>query len=305
MMIGVRRMPPFVAIALALAAVPAFTVASSSTAAPAGPAVTKSAGNARVLGTFAMVATVTTAVGVNAEYAGQTLRRTWKIVPSQCKASLCRRLTLERQRSSGIVELVRLQRTGRGRYAGTGAFYVSLSCLGRTYRLGSLVPFQITLTVAATVRVKTIWFARRLSATYVNPERSDDTPCPLGPSDDAARYQGRLRSPVPSPPAASFRIRAGARADTFAFRDTARRGVGRAVIRTRRWRFGDPGSGASNTSTRADPVHRFSAPGRYRVRLTVTDTNGLSSTRRHTVTVPVATPPPPPTPTVTRPASSS
>jgi hypothetical protein len=239
-----------------------------------------------VVGTFAMVATVITAVRVDGEHAGQTLHRTWRIVPSRCRASVCRRLTLERQRGSGIVELVKLRRTGRGRYAGSGAFHVSLRCRGHTYRFGSLAPFRLTLTVTATVRVHRIRFARRIDATYVNLERTDATPCPLGPSHDAARYRGALRSPVPSPPRASFAHRLEAGDETVAFRDTSRRGVGRARIRIRRWRFGDPGSGASNRSARADPVHRFSAPGSYKVSLKVTDANGLSSTRRHTVTVP-------------------
>lgn len=39
------------------------------------------------------------------------------------------------------------------------------------------------------------------------------------------------------------------------------------------WNFGDPGSGADNTSTLANPTHRFSTPGTYQVRLIVTDPN--------------------------------
>jgi len=41
------------------------------------------------------------------------------------------------------------------------------------------------------------------------------------------------------------------------------------------WNFGDPGSGAANTSTLANPTHTFSgAPGNYTVTLTVTDNQG-------------------------------
>ncbi len=296
-MIAGRRALSAVALggaALALAAVLALAVASSPAAALSGGAARISAGDARVIGTFAMVAKVTTAVRVSGEHTGQTLRRTWTIRPSACEASLCRRLTLRRERSLGIVELIGLQRTGRGRYAGSGGFYVPLSCLGRTYRLGSRVPFRITLTVTATVRVQATRFARRIKATYVNPARSDDTPCPLGPSHDAARYTGTLSSPVPPPPTASFSTQVNATDETVDFTDTSKPGADGAAIRTHKWQFDDPASGASDTSTQTDPVHRFSAPGNYMVNLTVTDSNGLSSAS--TQAVPVPAPPPLPVP---------
>jgi hypothetical protein len=279
--------------ALALAAVPALAVASSpSAAAVSGGAARASAGNARVIGTFAMVAKVTTAVRVRGEHPGETLRRTWTIHPSDCSGSACRRLTLWRERSSGIVDRVRLHRTGRGRYAGGGIFYVALSCLGRTYPRGSRVPFAITLTIAAAVRVQAIRFARRIKATYVNRARSDDTPCPLGPSHDAARYTGTLSSPVPTPPTASFSAQVDATDATVDFTDTSQPGAGGAAIQTYQWMFGDPASGPFDTSTQADPVHQISAPGSYTVSLTVTDANELSSTSMQTVTVPVPVPAP-------------
>jgi hypothetical protein len=287
-MILVRRALSAVAsVGAALAAAPAFAVASPSAAVRSSGAASVSAGDARLIGTFAMVATVTTAVGVNGERTGQTLRRTWTIRPGACEFSLCRRLTLWRERSSGIVELVGLHRTGRGRYAGSGAFYVPLSCLGRTYRLGSRAPFRITLTVTAAIRVQAIWFARRVKATYVNPARSDHTPCPLGPSHDAARYTGTLSSPVPSPPTASFSAQVDATDETVDFTDSSRPGAGGAAIPAHKWQFDDPASGASDTSTQADPVHRFSAPGSYMVSLTATDANELTSTSTQTVTVPL------------------
>ncbi|MEY3852344.1 MAG: hypothetical protein RI910_1324, partial [Verrucomicrobiota bacterium] len=44
------------------------------------------------------------------------------------------------------------------------------------------------------------------------------------------------------------------------------------------WNFGDPGSGAANTSTLANPVHTYSgAPGNYTATLTVTDNMGNAS----------------------------
>lgn len=57
------------------------------------------------------------------------------------------------------------------------------------------------------------------------------------------------------------------------------------------WNFGDPASGASNTSTLANPSHRFTAAGDYTVTETVTDAFGQSNTASETVTVADYTPP--------------
>ncbi|KAA9340326.1 PKD domain-containing protein [Adhaeribacter soli] len=46
------------------------------------------------------------------------------------------------------------------------------------------------------------------------------------------------------------------------------------------WNFGDPGSGAANTSTLQNPTHNFSAPGIYTVTLTATNANGSNTTIR-------------------------
>ncbi len=54
------------------------------------------------------------------------------------------------------------------------------------------------------------------------------------------------------------------------------------------WNFGDPGSGANNTSGQQNPVHTFSAAGTYTVSLTVSNAGG-TSTKSQFVTVP---PPP-------------
>ena len=51
---------------------------------------------------------------------------------------------------------------------------------------------------------------------------------------------------------------------------------GKAV--TFAWNFGDPASGAANTSTLASPAHTYLRAGSYTVTLTVTDAAGLAST---------------------------
>jgi PKD repeat protein len=80
--------------------------------------------------------------------------------------------------------------------------------------------------------------------------------------------------------------------ETVAFTDTSQPGAGGAAIRVQTWQFDDPDSGLFDTSTQADPMHRFSAPGVYTVSLTVTDANELTSTSTQTVTVPPPAPPP-------------
>lgn len=44
------------------------------------------------------------------------------------------------------------------------------------------------------------------------------------------------------------------------------------------WNFGDPASGANNTSGTSNPTHNFSGPGAYTVTLVTTSTNGLPAT---------------------------
>ncbi|TRZ75590.1 MAG: PKD domain-containing protein, partial [Bacteroidetes bacterium] len=42
------------------------------------------------------------------------------------------------------------------------------------------------------------------------------------------------------------------------------------------WNFGDPSSGTNNISTLQNPIHTYTSPGNYMVKLTVTNTNGCS-----------------------------
>jgi PKD repeat protein len=49
------------------------------------------------------------------------------------------------------------------------------------------------------------------------------------------------------------------------------------------WDFGDPNSGASNTSSETNPTHNFSAPGTYLVTLTVTNTCGIQNATQEVV----------------------
>jgi len=52
------------------------------------------------------------------------------------------------------------------------------------------------------------------------------------------------------------------------------------------WTFGDPASGAANTSSERHPTHIFSAPGTYDVTLEVRDSGGLTDTETQQIIVP-------------------
>lgn len=56
-------------------------------------------------------------------------------------------------------------------------------------------------------------------------------------------------------------------------------------ISTHLWNFGDPGSGAANTSTNRNPVHVYASPGVYSLTLTVTTQNGCTDVVQREVTV--------------------
>lgn len=104
----------------------------------ASPAAAAAAPNARVSGTFAMRATVTSAVDVSGEYSGETLSRRWVIVPDACTRNVCSALQLDRQRGDGLYSAVTLRRRGPGTYSGSGVFYAALECRHR----GKLGPIQ-------------------------------------------------------------------------------------------------------------------------------------------------------------------
>ncbi len=242
--------------------------------------------DARATGTFEMLAHVTTARNVRGEHVGQSLKRRWIIAPQSCSGSVCQSLELDRERSAGIDESLTLDRVAAGTYSGSGSFYVALRCKHKTYPHGSRAPYRITLTTSNAVTTQGIAFARTITATYQNSKRSDRTPCVLGKSHDAARYTGNATSAIPSPPVASFSTQVDGATDGATFTDTSVPAAGGAQIVSTQWSFGDPASGAGDSSTEAAPSHQFSGPGVYSVTLTVTDANGLSSTTTQPITAP-------------------
>ena len=190
-----------IAAAATLACVGAASSAVAAVAADTS-ATGASARDARVVGRFSMDGVVTVAVNVRGEQPGESVYRVWTINSLGCHGgSVCNRLLVTRNRGPVRGSFVVLHRTGPGEYSGRGVFWVPLTCLGRTYPLGSRAPYTITLRVGSGTMVGNVRYATTVSAVYTNRSRSDGTPCPLGPAEDAARYLGTLTSALPKPPA--------------------------------------------------------------------------------------------------------
>jgi PKD domain len=251
----------------------------------AGPARAAGVADARISTTFTMHGQIVTAVRVRGERSGQSVTRRWTFTGLGCAGSVCQRLSLSRQRSADRFDHLTLSRVGLGSYAGSGRFSSALRCRGRRYPHGLVVPYTISVQVTQVVPIEGIAFASQLSAVYINRRRIDRSPCPIGPSHDAADYIG-VAAPLPSPPAAAFLVAAHPAHDSATFTDTSLPGAAGAPIVARVWQFGDPGSGAADTATATPAGHTFSTPGGYRVALTVTDANGLSATTTRTVIAP-------------------
>jgi len=270
-------------------------------AAQSVPAALGAVGPARVQGRFTMRTVVTQAVNVRGEHRGERLTRTWRIRPHRCRVDVCRQLRLRRTRGQGRRLTLTLYLRPNGSWVGHGSFFVPLSCRGRIDRRGARAPYILRLRVAAARTVGGIRFARRLKATYVGLPRIDRTRCAMAPSYDAARYSGRLRGGLPSPPQPAFTATVGA-GDVVSFLDASLEGEGpgRRIIAWS-WNFGDPASGPADGSALQSPSHQFTAPGTYVVTLTAIDHAGLRATVAQTVAVAppapaLSAPPGPPLP---------
>ena len=269
-----RRHPAAIA-ATALAGATALASANAASAAT----------DARLQGIFAMTGVVTRADGIPGERRGQHVRRSWTF-KSTCASGPCAEVTLVRKRTGGTTDTLVLHRTALGSYAGTGSFPVPLRCSGRTYPHGGVASVRIALRIVKVAVVQTTPFATAISATYSNPKRVNHTPCAGALGRDSARYKGPLSSVLPGPPAAEFGASAPPGSPAVAFSDASRPGNGGAAIVSYHWDFGDPSSGAGNTSTERNPSHTYLVPGTHTVTLAITDANGLTATVSHQITVP-------------------
>jgi PKD domain len=238
----------------------------------------------RLAGTFAMRGTLTNVENVLGERRGERVRRTWSFFP-RCAKGACSRVTLKRGRSARrILDVVGLVRKGRGHYVGRGAFWIALRCAGAVVKHGGRAHEIISVRVTRTATVGTTRLATRLSATYTNPSRTNLTRCPGGIGHDAARYQGRLATPLPGPPTADFTDTVDLLTSTASFSDQSQPGTNGPPIVSWSWNFGEPSS-PEDTSTRRNPSHRYALPGIHTVTLTIRDQYGQVATTTRQVTV--------------------
>jgi hypothetical protein len=155
----------------------------------AGPPASASAQpttDALLKGTFQMSGRVSVAANVRGERVGQVVTRTWTFTP-QCAAAPCASVQLVRGRANGT-DTITLGQTPTGTYAGSGVFYAPLRCSGHIYPRGQEIPFRITVRITATNETT----ASAISATYVNRQRTNLTPCIGVLGHDSARYTGLL-----------------------------------------------------------------------------------------------------------------
>jgi hypothetical protein len=274
------RRPPdkWLALSLGLASALALFVSD------AGAASARRFSDARLEGTFTMRGTITFVDNVYGEHRGQHVVHTWKFFP-RCRTSPCRRVWLVRRRGSrSKLDVMMLHRRAPGVYVGNGRFWIPLLCAGRIVTYGGVAPETITVRITRTQKVGTTRFATAVSATYNNPTRINQTRCPGGIGHDAARYSGRLTSPLPGPPTAGFTVRPNSSTASATFTDESHPGRGGAPIVRWSWNFGEPAS-PSDTSTQRNPTHQYAAHGTYTVTLTVRDRYGQTAIATAQVTV--------------------
>jgi hypothetical protein len=170
----------------------AVLIAALATVAPAAAAVAPSPfAGARLEGQFSMQARITVAHNVVRERVGERLDRTWTFRPL-CAGGACAQIQLVRNRAGGA-DVLTLDQTTPGSYAGDGLFYAPLSCAGKTYVRGESVPFRITVKITGE---SSSGFATTVTATYLNRSRRNLTRCVDIPGHDAASYTGQLAVPA-------------------------------------------------------------------------------------------------------------
>jgi PKD repeat protein len=217
---------------------------------------------------------VTRADNVRGERKGQKVKRTWTFTPS-CASGACSTVRLRRERSSKQFDKVTLKRSGSSAYAGSGKFYVSLKCNGRTYKKGGIAYYTVKVRVTKSATLQSKSFATAISATYSNTRRVNNTPCAGSIGRDAGSYSGKHAAPVA--PTADFTF-AESTPGHVDFADKSSAKGARLVAWS--WDFGD----GSKATTR-NPSHDY-APGTYTVTLTIRDSNRLTDDDSQQVTIP-------------------
>lgn len=161
------------------------------------------AAHIRLAGEFAMSGRITAAHAVPGERVGESVTRTWVLVPL-CPAGQCQTELLVRTRATGFDELKLHRKAGVfDRWTGKGSFFAPLECRSRIYRHGEDVFFTVEVRIAAAMLFDGLPFATELEAGYTSYRQTNRTPCVSVVGHDAAVYTGKLviPGPTPAPPA--------------------------------------------------------------------------------------------------------
>lgn len=94
---------------------------------------------------------------------------------------------------------------------------------------------------------------------------------------ESCQNQFSLLVSVPSSPVANYYFNGSCEDQAVSFTDSSLAN-GAGTIISRRWDFGDPSSGIDNLSNLTNPVHIFSNPGNYRLKLIITNYNSCTDT---------------------------
>ena len=121
---------------------------------------------------------------------GELVSRTWSFAPG-CPLGPCATVVPTRQRGATLERLALRRRTATY-YVGTGSFFVALGCGDRVVADGESAPYTIGVQLTGATLTSRGVVATAIRAFYVNPSRTNLTPCIAFPGHDAAVYAGRL-----------------------------------------------------------------------------------------------------------------
>ena len=206
-------------------------------------------------------------------------------------SSATRNLTVPRSTSPRVAPVARIAATPA---SGNASLTVTFSSAGSASLEGTIVEYRWNFGDPNSGSANTLVTTSPTAPQHVY-ERGGVFPAQLTVVDDigltgTATANVTVTRPGPPPPIASFTMTppGGVTPQTVAFNASASRpDTGGSPIATYEWDFGDGATGGGVTASR-----RYNSPQSYTVRLTVTDTAGVSATTTQVLTLSTFSNPP-------------